>query len=102
MAKLAASLDGDEFLERAEWNSIACDASHPAARCSRYADRHSQSATESSMVDKSMTGTFQINLPKDLVSESRRQPKPKKEELKVEGWRTSWLSRFSELLVGKD
>ena len=54
------------------------------------------------MVDKSMTGTFQINLPKDLLSESRRQPKPKKEELKVEGWRTSWLSRVSELLVGKD
>jgi hypothetical protein len=55
-----------------------------------------------SMIDKSMTGAFQINLPKDLVSESRRQPKPKKEEFKVEGWRTSWLSRVSELLVGKD
>lgn len=54
------------------------------------------------MIDKSMTGAFQINLPKDLVSESRRQPKPKKEEFKVEGWRTSWLSRVSELLVGKD
>ena len=40
------------------------------------------------MVDKSMTGTFQINLPKDLLSEARRQPKPKNEQLKVEGWRT--------------
>lgn len=54
------------------------------------------------MVDKSMTGTFQINLPKDLLSEARRQPKPKNEQLKVEGWRPSWFSRFSEILVGKD
>jgi hypothetical protein len=54
------------------------------------------------MVDKSMTGTFQINLPKDLLSEARRQPKPKNEHLKVEGWRSSWLSKMSEILVGKD
>ncbi len=54
------------------------------------------------MVDKSMTGTFQINLPKDLLSEARRQPKPKNEQLKVEGWRPSWLSKISEMLVGKD
>lgn len=54
------------------------------------------------MVDNSMTGTFQINLPKELLSESRRQSKPKNEELKVEGWRTSWLSKLSEMLVGKD
>jgi hypothetical protein len=54
------------------------------------------------MVDKSMTGTFQINLPKDLLTEARRQPKPKTEQLKVEGWRSSWLSKVSELLVGKD
>jgi hypothetical protein len=54
------------------------------------------------MADKSMTGTFQLNLPKDLLSEARRQPKPKNEALKVEGWRTSWLSRVSEILIGKD
>jgi hypothetical protein len=54
------------------------------------------------MVDKSMTGTFQLNLPKDLLSEARRQPKPKKEQLKVEGFRSSWLSRVSEILIGKD
>ena len=54
------------------------------------------------MVDKSMTGTFQINLPKELLSEARRQPKPKNEQLKVEGWRSSWLSKVSEMLVGKD
>ena len=53
-------------------------------------------------MDKSMTGTFQLNLPKDLLSEAKRQSKPKKEELKVEGFRTSWLSRVSEILVGKE
>jgi hypothetical protein len=54
------------------------------------------------MIDDSMTGTYQIDLPKDLLSESRRASKPKNEELRVEGWRNSWLSRMSELLVGKD
>jgi hypothetical protein len=55
-----------------------------------------------SMVDNSMTGTFQIDLPQDLLSESKRVPKPKHEQLHVEGWRNSWLMRISELLVGKD
>jgi len=54
------------------------------------------------MVDESMTGSFQINLPKDLLSEAKRQPKPKNEQLRVDGWRNSWLSRLSEMLVGKD
>jgi hypothetical protein len=54
------------------------------------------------MVDNSMTGTFQINLPKDLLSEAKRVPKPRNEQLHVEGWRNSWLSRLSEMLVGKD
>jgi hypothetical protein len=54
------------------------------------------------MTDNSMTGAYQLNLPKDLVLEAKRQPKPIKEQLRVEGWRTSWLSRISELLVGKD
>jgi hypothetical protein len=54
------------------------------------------------MADNSMTGTFQINLPKDLLSEAKRAAKPKKDQLNVEGWRSSWLSRLSELLVGKD
>lgn len=54
------------------------------------------------MADQSMTGTFQFQLPKDLVSESKRQPKPKGEHFSVEGWRNSWLSRIAELLVGKD
>jgi hypothetical protein len=54
------------------------------------------------MADNSMTGTFQINLPKDLLSEARRAAAPKKEQLHVEGWRNSWLSRIAEMIVGKD
>ena len=55
------------------------------------------------MNDNSLTGTFQFELPKDLLSESKRAaPQPQHEQLHVEGWRNSWLSRISELLVGKD
>ena len=54
------------------------------------------------MIDNSMTGTFQISLPQDLLSEAKRATKQKTEHLHVEGWRNSWLSRISEMLVGKD
>ena len=54
------------------------------------------------MIDDSMTGTFQISLPKDLLAEASRASTGKKEMLRVEGLRNSWLSRLSELLVGKD
>ena len=55
-----------------------------------------------SMNDESMTGTFQVSLPKDLLSEARRLPgQAAEQKLRVDGWRDSWLSRFSELLVGK-
>jgi hypothetical protein len=55
------------------------------------------------MADNSMTGTFQLTLPKDLISAANRQPpKTADQKLSVEGWRTSWLSRLSEMLVGKD
>jgi hypothetical protein len=54
------------------------------------------------MADNTMTGTFQINLPKDLLSEAKRAAAPEKEQLHVEGWRNSWLSRIAELIVGKD
>jgi hypothetical protein len=54
------------------------------------------------MADNSLPGSFQLNLPKELLSESNRQPKPRIEHFRVEGWRTSWLSRISEILVGKD
>jgi hypothetical protein len=55
-----------------------------------------------SMADNSMTGTFQINMPKELLSASKRASAPKNEQLRVEGWRSSWLTRISELFVGKD
>lgn len=54
------------------------------------------------MSDDSMTGTFQVNLPQDLLSEAKRQTKPCNDRFQVEGWRRSWLSRISEILVGKD
>jgi hypothetical protein len=54
------------------------------------------------MVDNSSTGTFRLQLPQDLLAEAKRVPKTKNEELRVEGWRKSWLSRISEVLVGKD
>lgn len=54
------------------------------------------------MGDNSKTDTFEFNLPKDLLSEAKRAPKIKTEQLRVEGWRNSWLSRISELLVGAD
>lgn len=54
------------------------------------------------MIDDSMTGTFQISLPKDLLAEAKQATKEKRDMLHVEGWRNSWLSRFSEMLVGKD
>ena len=37
------------------------------------------------MADNSMTGAYQLNLPKDLVLEAKRQPKQIKEQLRVEG-----------------
>jgi hypothetical protein len=52
------------------------------------------------MVNRSMSSGFQV--PKDLLAEAKRTPKPKSEALRVEGWRRSWLSKISELLVGKD
>lgn len=56
-----------------------------------------------SMADNSMTGTFQLKLPKELLSEAaKRQSKSKPDQLRVEGWRNSWLSRISEMLVGED
>jgi hypothetical protein len=82
------------------FNSVRRVASRPASQSIRW--RQFQNLDGVSMIDKSMTGSYQINLPKDLLSEARKQPKPKKEHLKVEGWRTSWLTRVSEMLVGKD
>jgi hypothetical protein len=55
------------------------------------------------MADNSLNGAFQLTLPKELVSAANRQPpKTADQKLRVEGWRTSWLSRLSEVLIGKD
>jgi hypothetical protein len=54
------------------------------------------------MADHSMTGTFQRELPKDLLTEAQRAARKPKNDLRVEGWRSSWLTRISEMLVGKD
>jgi hypothetical protein len=54
------------------------------------------------MSDHTSTGTFQIHFPQDLLLESKRVPKPTNDQLKVEGWRNSWLSRLAEILIGKD
>ncbi len=54
------------------------------------------------MVDKSDAATFQLNVPKELLTEAKRKVKPQSEQLRVDGWRYSWLSRISEMLVGKD
>jgi len=54
------------------------------------------------MIDPAMTGTFQIELPKDLVAHAMRSKASKGNELQVEGWRGSWLSRLLEKLVGQD
>jgi hypothetical protein len=81
-------------------NSVQCVASRRVPQSIGWIQF--QNLAGVSMIDKSMTGSYQINLPKDLLSEARKQPKPKKEHLKVEGWRTSWLTRVSEILIGKD
>jgi hypothetical protein len=55
------------------------------------------------MVDDAMTGSFRINLPKDLLSEAeRRGGKPEGGAFHVEGWRSSWLSRLTEALFKED
>ena len=54
------------------------------------------------MADTSMTGTFQMELPKDLLSEAKRAARTPADPLHVEAWKASWLSRLSELIVGKD
>lgn len=54
------------------------------------------------MVDDSMIQKFKLNLPQDLLSESQRQDTPSSTKLQIEGWRPSWLSKISEILVGKD
>ena len=53
------------------------------------------------MSDESMTGTFRLNLPEELVSASAHTA-PKNDQLRVEGWHRSWWTRITELLIGKE
>ena len=55
------------------------------------------------MADDSMTGSYSVAFPQDLLAEaSRVRSSAKKDKLNVEQWRTSWLSRLAEKLVGRD
>ena len=54
------------------------------------------------MIDPAMTGTFQIELPKELIAHAKHSRLVKSNELHVEGWRGSWLSRLVERFVGED
>ena len=54
------------------------------------------------MIDPAMTGTFQIELPKDLVAHAKHSIPAKSGALHVEGWRGSWLSRLMEKLIGQE
>jgi hypothetical protein len=54
------------------------------------------------MTDESPTGTFQFTLPEELLTASKRQPKLREDGFKVEGWRTSWFSKVSEMLIGQE
>lgn len=53
------------------------------------------------MPDDAATRAFRTALPKDLVAAAKHASDRKKNQLQVEGWRHSWLSRMSELLLGK-
>jgi len=101
MAKAIASLDGDGVLGRARmtFNSVRRVPSRRARQSIRWLRFPNLDGV--SMIDKFKQDSYEINLPKDLLAEAKKQPKPKREHLKVEGFRTSWLTRVSEMLVGK-
>lgn len=55
------------------------------------------------MFDPAVTGTFEIKLPNDLLAQAQHaRAKRAGSEMRVEGWKGSWLSRLFEKLVGKD
>ena len=54
------------------------------------------------MADNSMTRGTQFKVPVDLLRESHRAAKPKSELLRVDNFKSSWLTRLSELIVGKE
>ena len=55
------------------------------------------------MHDPAMTGKFEIKLPQELLAQAPRAAAGRQgQELRVEGWKGSWLSRLFEKLVGQD
>ncbi|HUX72987.1 MAG TPA: hypothetical protein VMV25_03735 [Steroidobacteraceae bacterium] len=54
------------------------------------------------MTDHSVTGSFAIRLPQELLAEAQRIAPQEKADLRIDAWRRSWLSRLFELLVGSD
>ena len=76
--------------------------SHCPGEILLYAHRSLLTLGDVHMSDHSATGSYQMMLPKDLVLEAARQPKQAKDALHVEGFRSSWASRISELFLGKE
>ena len=54
------------------------------------------------MHDHATTEISQLELPQDLLAASHRVARPKSEQFHVDAFRVSWLTRLSELFVGKD
>ena len=54
------------------------------------------------MHDHSTTEISQLKVPQELLAASHRVTKPKSEQFRVDAFRVSWLTRLSELFVGKD
>ena len=56
------------------------------------------------MNDPAMTGTFELKMPNELLAHARhaKPVRGKGQELHVEGWKGSWLSRLLEKLIGQE
>jgi hypothetical protein len=52
------------------------------------------------MSDSSITGAFQIKLPRELAVQVKRSAGAAPGKMRVEQWRGSWLTRLFEKLVG--
>jgi hypothetical protein len=62
-----------------------------------------ESQVGEAMSDASMTGSFQIKLPRELAQQVKKSTAGRPAKMQVEQWKTSWISRLIErLIVGKD
>lgn len=53
------------------------------------------------MHDQSTMEVSQLKVPAELLAAAHRVAKPKSEQLHVDAFKVSWLTRLSELIVGK-